>query len=113
VPSNLSAIQERIGELLREQAPAGWQELVASVEYAVGYEKISATARVPGQVETVVLNVELDELEAAFRALHHASAHPEGHGAWSGARLVVRPGQAGELELTYPEDGHLTAPFAA
>ena len=111
--SNLSAIQERIGELLREQAPAGWQELVASVEYAVGYEKISATARVPGQVETVVLNVELDELEAAFRALHHASAHPEGHGAWSGARLVVRPGQAGELELTYPEDGHLTAPFAA
>jgi hypothetical protein len=112
VPSNLSAIHDRIGELLREQAPTGWQELVASVEYAAGYEKITATACLPGQEEAMVLDVEFDELEAAFRALHHATVHPEGR-TWSAARLVVRPGQAIEVELTYPEDGHSSTPFAA
>jgi hypothetical protein len=112
VSSNLSAIHDRIGELLRQEAPEGWQKLVASVEYAAGYERISATARMPEQEEAIILDVDFDDLEAAFRALHHASVHPEGR-SWSSARLTFRPGQASEVELTYPEEGHLSVPFAA
>jgi hypothetical protein len=111
VPSNLDAIYGRIGELLREQAPEGWRELVAGVEYAAGFEKIFATARTEAG-EPTALAFDFDELEAAFRAMHHVTAHPEGR-SWCAARLTLRRGQGFEVQLTYGEDGRCSTPLAA
>lgn len=111
MPSDLDAIYGRIGEILREQAPEGWRELAAGVEYAAGYEKITATARREGAAAPEALAFDFDELEAAFRALHHATAHPQGR-SWHAAHLALRRGQGFEARFTYPEAGRGSTPPA-